>query len=260
MYTKIHKMPTGHQPCKRIRTLKWVRDPTEFINQSVICLRHKSKQPLREALEQIKECNYITTSHPSVWNVLHTYVRSNERHKIFIRECTQISSRRTAVQRSWIVAGSSLSNAQEGPSARHVSREIFDAAARSPTAAYDPADRRRVNRRCRLDSAMYDVSSGYVVCRASTVQTRDWSSAAGTGHGATCTDRFPTHGDARAREAAAGTVVFVCRPPLMPVSMDITDIDMSTIRSLVLSVESDVVPPGCEQSFGGGGGGGGEIC
>ena len=100
----------------------------------------------------------------------------------------------TAVQRSWIVAGSSLSSAQEGPSARHVLREIFDTAALSPTTTYDSADRGRVNRRCRLDSVMYDVSSGCVVCRASTVQTRDWSSAARTGHGTTCTDCFPTHG------------------------------------------------------------------
>ena len=78
MYTKIHKLPTGHQPCKRIRTLRWVRDPTKFINQSVSCLRHKSKQPLREASEQRKECHYITTSRPPAWNVLHTNDRSSE--------------------------------------------------------------------------------------------------------------------------------------------------------------------------------------
>ena len=41
----------------------------------------------------------------------------------------------------------------------------------------------------------------------------------------------------------------------MPVSMDITDIDMSAIRSSALSAEADVVPPEREQSFGGGGGG-----
>ena len=41
--------------------------------------------------------------------------------------------------------------------------------------------------------------------------------------------------------AAAGAVVFDCRPPLMPVSMDITDIVMSTIRSSVLSADSDGV-------------------
>ena len=41
----------------------------------------------------------------------------------------------------------------------------------------------------------------------------------------------------------------------MPVSLDATGIDMSTIRSSVLSAEADVVPPECEQSFGGGGGG-----
>ena len=54
--------------------------------------------------------------------------------------------------------------------------------------------------------------------------------------------------------AAAGAVVFDCRPSLMPVSMDTTDIDMSAIRSSVLSAEADVIPPEREQSFGGGGG------
>ena len=55
-------------------------------------------------------------------------------------------------------------------------------------------------------------------------------------------------------------MVFDCRPPLVPVSMDITGMDISAIRSSALSAEADVVPPECEQSFGGGGGGGGEIC
>ena len=49
-------------------------------------------------------------------------------------------------------------------------------------------------------------------------------------------------------------MVFDCRPPLMPVSLDITGIDMPTIRSSVLSTGADVVPPEREQSFGGGGG------
>ena len=77
------------------------------------------------------------------------------------------------------------------------------------------------------------------------------------GHGATCTDRSPTQ--EQDPLAAAWAVVFDCRPPLMPVLMDITDIDMSTIRSSVLFAGSDVIPPEREQSFGGGGGGG-EIC
>ena len=55
--------------------------------------------------------------------------------------------------------------------------------------------------------------------------------------------------------AAAGAVVFDYLSPLMPVSMDVTDIDMSAIRSSALSAEAGVVPPECEQSFGGGGGG-----
>ena len=53
---------------------------------------------------------------------------------------------------------------------------------------------------------------------------------------------------------AAGAVVFDCRLSLMPVSMDVTGIDMSAIRSSALSAEADVVPPEHEQSFVGGGG------
>ena len=53
---------------------------------------------------------------------------------------------------------------------------------------------------------------------------------------------------------AAGAVVFDCRPPFIPVSLDVTGIDMPTIRSSVLSAEADVVSPEREQSFGGGGG------
>ena len=64
-----------------------------FIKQSILCLRHKSKQSLREASEQRKECQGITTSCPPAWNVLHAYVRSNQRHKLFISKCTQISSK-----------------------------------------------------------------------------------------------------------------------------------------------------------------------
>ena len=43
--------------------------------------------------------------------------------------------------------------------------------------------------------------------------------------------------------AATGAVVFDCRPPLVTVSMDITGVDMSAIRSSGLSAESDVIPP-----------------
>ena len=90
--------------------------------------------------------------------------------------------------------GLSLSSAQEGCSTRRVSQELFGAAVRSPTAAYGPADRRRATRRCLLGSAMCGRTSGCFVCRASTVQMRDWSPAASTGHGAARTDRSSTHG------------------------------------------------------------------
>ena len=49
--------------------------------------------------------------------------------------------------------------------------------------------------------------------------------------------------------------MFDCRPSLMPVSMDVTGLDMSAIRSSALSAEAGVVSPEREQSVGGGGGG-----
>ena len=54
--------------------------------------------------------------------------------------------------------------------------------------------------------------------------------------------------------AAAGAVVLDCRPPLLPVSMDISDVDLSAIRAPAVSAEAGVFPPEREQSFGGGGG------
>ena len=109
-----------------------------------------------------------------------------------------VLERRAAVQRRWIIAGSSLSSAQEGPSARRVSREILGAAECTLNARmhaeYGPADRGRATRRCLFGLVMYGGSSGCFVCRASTVQTCDWSPAASTGHGATHTDRSSTHG------------------------------------------------------------------
>ena len=55
--------------------------------------------------------------------------------------------------------------------------------------------------------------------------------------------------------AAAGAVVFDCRPPLLPVSMDISGVDFSVIRASAMSAEAAAFPPEREQSFGGGGGG-----
>ena len=65
---------------------------------------------------------------------------------------------------------------------------------RSPTAANGPADCGRATRRCLLGSAMCGRASGCFVCRASTVQTRNWSPVASMGHAATRTDRSLTHG------------------------------------------------------------------
>ena len=54
---------------------------------------------------------------------------------------------------------------------------------------------------------------------------------------------------------AAGAVVFDCRPALLPVSVDVSGIDMLAVRSEIPPEKSVVVPPEHEQQFGGGGGG-----
>ena len=53
---------------------------------------------------------------------------------------------------------------------------------------------------------------------------------------------------------AAGAVVFDCRPALLPVSLDVSGIDMPAVRSSVPPAKTDVAPPEREQPFGGGGG------
>ena len=50
----------------------------------------------------------------------------------------------------------------------------------------------------------------------------------------------------------AGAVVFDCRPALLPVSVDVSGIDMLAVRSAIPPAESVVVPPELEQQFGGG--------
>ena len=55
--------------------------------------------------------------------------------------------------------------------------------------------------------------------------------------------------------AEAGAQVFDCRPPLLPVSMDISGVDVSVIWASAVSAEAAAFPPEREQSFGGGGGG-----
>ena len=57
---------------------------------------------------------------------------------------------------------------------------------------------------------------------------------------------------------AAEAVVFDCRPALLPVSLDVSGIDMLAVRSSIPPAKTDVVPPKHEQPFGGGGGG--QIC
>ena len=52
--------------------------------------------------------------------------------------------------------------------------------------------------------------------------------------------------------AVAGAVVLDCRPPLLPVSMDISGVDLSAIRALTVSAEAGAFPPEREQSFVGG--------
>ena len=50
---------------------------------------------------------------------------------------------------------------------------------------------------------------------------------------------------------AAGAVVFDCHPALLPVSVDVSGIDMRAVRSAISPAESVVVSPELEQQFGG---------
>ena len=54
--------------------------------------------------------------------------------------------------------------------------------------------------------------------------------------------------------AAAGAVVFDCRPPLLPVSMDISGVDLSAGRLPATSAGIDGLLPGSELLSKGGGG------
>ena len=55
--------------------------------------------------------------------------------------------------------------------------------------------------------------------------------------------------------AAAGAVVLDCRPPLLPVSMDIRGVDLSAGRLPAVSAGMDGILPGREPLSNGGGGG-----
>ena len=55
--------------------------------------------------------------------------------------------------------------------------------------------------------------------------------------------------------AAAGAVVLDCRPPLLPVSIDISGVDLSGIRIPTVEADVDVLPLEREPLFDGGGGG-----
>ena len=50
---------------------------------------------------------------------------------------------------------------------------------------------------------------------------------------------------------AAGAVVFDCGPALLPVSVDVSGIDMLAFRSMIPPAKSVVVPPDLEHQFGG---------
>ena len=52
---------------------------------------------------------------------------------------------------------------------------------------------------------------------------------------------------------AAGAVVLDCRPPLLPVSMDVSGMDLSEFRTLAVMADMDVLPLEREPLFGGGG-------
>ena len=50
-------------------------------------------------------------------------------------------------------------------------------------------------------------------------------------------------------QMTAGAVVFDCRPALLPVSLDVSGIDMPAVRSSILPAKTDVVLPAHEQPF-----------
>ena len=54
--------------------------------------------------------------------------------------------------------------------------------------------------------------------------------------------------------AAAGAMVFDCRPQVLPGAMDVSGIELSEIRSMMRASVATSPPPEREQSFGGGGG------
>ena len=57
--------------------------------------------------------------------------------------------------------------------------------------------------------------------------------------------------------AAAGAMVFDCRPQVLPGAMDVSGTELSEIRSMTRASAATSPPPERKQSFGGGGGGGG---
>ena len=57
--------------------------------------------------------------------------------------------------------------------------------------------------------------------------------------------------------AAAGAMVFDCRPQVLPGAMDVSGLELSEICSTTRASAATSPPPEREQSFGGGGGGGG---
>ena len=56
------------------------------------------------------------------------------------------------------------------------------------------------------------------------------------------------------QDPLVGAMVLDCRPSLLPVSMDISGVDLSVIRAPAMFAEAGAFPPEREQSFGGGGG------
>ena len=55
--------------------------------------------------------------------------------------------------------------------------------------------------------------------------------------------------------AAAGSMVFDCRPQVLPGAMDVSGSELSEIRSMTRAGVVAAAPPEHEQAFGGGGGG-----
>ena len=136
-----------------------------------------------------------------------------------------------------------------------VSQKLYVTAARSSATAYGSAYRGRVARHCLLASAMCGGPESTDGVCASPRPSRRAIGRRRPIRAMESPERIAPRLTVQDPLAAAGAVVLDCRPPLLPVSMNVSGVDLSAIQSSTMAAEADAVPPEREQSLGGGGGG-----